>query len=189
VVGAEISVCSKVGTGKSARLPTSSDATSGAPCRVTRRLEKVTSKKLHIKTEAKFRTFVTVPRSRIRSKRSRQSVAALLIVSCWRTRGNGAPGRIRTCDLSLRSRAASSPFSTCVPIVSSPLHQFREPAFAQRQNLFSCNYIRSERVLLRLCYVQKCGGIYQCVRPTRASTTRWRSSGRWATRGRAKDFI
>ena len=92
--------------------------------------------------------------------------------------GVGAPGRTRTCDLLLRSRAASSPFSTCVPIVSSPLHQFREPAFAQRQNLFSCNYIRSERVLLRLCYVQKCGGIYQCVRPTRASATRWRSSGR-----------
>src|SRR5437870_12331883 len=78
----------------------------------------------------------------------------------------GTPGRIRTCDLLLRSRAASLPFSTCVPIVSSSLHQFREPAFAQRQNLFSCNYIRSERVLLRLCYVRKRRSVSQYVLST-----------------------
>src|SRR5437867_2453265 len=34
-----------------------------------------------------------------------------------------------------------------------PLHQFREPAFAQRQNPFSCSYIRSKMVLLQFRYV------------------------------------
>jgi hypothetical protein len=105
------------------------------------RLEKVTSKKLHIKTEAKFRTSVTVPCSRIRSKCSRQSVAALLI-------GKLLTHKRKWCawqDSNLRPFApeATRPdsFHTHLPFPFIALHQFGASCFRSKSNPFPVNFL------------------------------------------------